>query len=605
MAQLSKIIVPDGESYDIKALGIPYGQVDGTSTSTVYTAQIPNITEYYDGLTILLKNGVVTSAANFTININGIGAKGVYSSMAAATRETTIFNVNYTLLLVYDSTRVEGGCWINYRGYNSDTNTIGYQLRTNSTVMKVSDTARYYKLYFTSADGTHWVPASVNSTNNATSARAVNQRPINPFGRIVYTSASTSYAAEANLAATTIWDQYNITLGYSFNRTGAALTLTTSLPVYIKCAPQSDGSAIMDADTPYVQALPSTDDGKIYIFLGVATSATAVELIPRHPVYYYKDGAIRQWTNAVAGLSSVAWDDVTDKPTFATVATSGSYNDLSNKPTIPSKTSDLTNDSGFITGYTETDPVFTASAAHGITSSDITAWNNKSDFSGSYNDLTNKPTIPTASTTNPSMDGTASYGSGTSYARSNHVHPTDTSRQATLVSGTNIKTVNSTSLLGSGNISVQPTLVSGTNIKTINNESVLGSGNITIDSDTALTDSEVEDAVDGALEWRSVTIAFTNTLHPEDFVLCYIYDVPNRDLLYDRQIGEITTPDGEVTVTIPETTYGIWVDPQGVSGEGDPTIDSGTDIVLVDHNMFAVNGDGTITYDHYDWNSQA
>lgn len=34
---------------------------------------------------------------------------------------------------------------------------------------------------------------------------------------------------------------------------------------------------------------------------------------------------------------------------LATVATSGSYNDLTNKPTIPSKTSDLTNDSGFIT----------------------------------------------------------------------------------------------------------------------------------------------------------------------------------------------------------------------------------------------------------------
>ena len=33
---------------------------------------------------------------------------------------------------------------------------------------------------------------------------------------------------------------------------------------------------------------------------------------------------------------------------LSTVATSGSYNDLSNKPTIPSKTSDLTNDLGFI-----------------------------------------------------------------------------------------------------------------------------------------------------------------------------------------------------------------------------------------------------------------
>lgn len=71
---------------------------------------------------------------------------------------------------------------------------------------------------------------------------------------------------------------------------------------------------------------------------------------------------------------------------------------LPSSTSIPSKTSDLTNDSGFITGYTETDPVFSASAASGITSSDITSWNGKSNFSGSYNDLTDKPTIPSAVT---------------------------------------------------------------------------------------------------------------------------------------------------------------------------------------------------------------
>ena len=38
--------------------------------------------------------------------------------------------------------------------------------------------------------------------------------------------------------------------------------------------------------------------------------------------------------------------------------------------------------------------------------------------------------VPTASTATPQMDGTGSYGSGTTYARGNHVHPTDTSRQA-------------------------------------------------------------------------------------------------------------------------------------------------------------------------------
>lgn len=53
-------------------------------------------------------------------------------------------------------------------------------------------------------------------------------------------------------------------------------------------------------------------------------------------------------------------------------------------------------------------------------------------------------------------------------------------KQDTLVSGTNIKTVNSTSLLGSGNVAVQPTLVSGTNIKTINGSSVLGSGDLVV-----------------------------------------------------------------------------------------------------------------------------
>lgn len=63
--------------------------------------------------------------------------------------------------------------------------------------------------------------------------------------------------------------------------------------------------------------------------------------------------------------------------------------------------------------------------------------------------------------------------------------------QPTLVSGTNIKTVNSTSLLGSGNVAVQPTLVSGTNIKTINNESLLGSGNISIQSGTPISTVQV------------------------------------------------------------------------------------------------------------------
>lgn len=61
------------------------------------------------------------------------------------------------------------------------------------------------------------------------------------------------------------------------------------------------------------------------------------------------------------------------------------------KPSIPSKTSDLTNDSGF------------------ITASDV-------------------PEGAAASSTVPKMDGTAAVGSETAFARGDHRHPTDTSR---------------------------------------------------------------------------------------------------------------------------------------------------------------------------------
>ena len=79
---------------------------------------------------------------------------------------------------------------------------------------------------------------------------------------------------------------------------------------------------------------------------------------------------------------------------LANVATTGNYNDLSHKPSIPSKVSDLTNDSGFAT---------TEYVDNGL------------DAMGEAIDA----------------------------------------KQDELISGTNIKTINGTSILGSGNIEIQ------------------------------------------------------------------------------------------------------------------------------------------------------
>ena len=185
---------------------------------------------------------------------------------------------------------------------------------------------------------------------------------------------------------------------------------------------------------------------------------------------------------------------------LATVATTGSYTDLLNKPTL---------------------------------------------FSGAYADLTGKPT------------NVSSFTNDAGYITSSALSPYLTSSTASstyqtiLVSGTSIKTVNGQSVLGSGNIQIdggvvsfntrtgavtlsssdvttalgftpydstnpggyitssalspyltsssaastyQPILVSGTNIKTLNGQSLLGSGNLSASSDIVETASTISSA---------------------------------------------------------------------------------------------------------------
>ena len=77
-------------------------------------------------------------------------------------------------------------------------------------------------------------------------------------------------------------------------------------------------------------------------------------------------------SGAQAGSTAVQPGDLHE------VATSGSYTDLTNKPTIPDALADLSADETHRT----------------VTDSEKEAWNSKSNFSGSYTDLTNKPNIP-------------------------------------------------------------------------------------------------------------------------------------------------------------------------------------------------------------------
>lgn len=465
-----------------KTSGIPYGECDSSSTSTVFTATVPGITSLYNGVCALLKNGVETSASGFTININNLGAKPVYNSMAtgndetptAPTRETTIFNINYTMLFVYSEDLVNGGAWICYRGYDSNTNTIGYQLRTNSGNLVAADTGYRYRIWLTSADGSKWVPINTSTATNATTARTLNTRKIDPFGPIVYNSTNGTTNANARPGVTTLWQQYTLTIGYSY-----VISLTAWDSVYLRCTPQTDGSVVMHDIT---QSLPSTNDGYVYIYLGQAYSATAMELRVEHPVYYHDGTGIRAWIGRA----------------------------------IPTKTSDLNNDSGFLTSAVTS---FNGSTGAVTYTAPVTSVNTKTGAvvlsASDVGALPSSTTIPSAATATPIMDGTGAVGSSSKYAKEDHVHPTDTSRQEALVSGTNIKTVNGNSLLGSGDL-------------------VIGGS-----SPTPMTDAEIEAAVSSVSVAHNITVSGSAASYTAD----------GRFVLSAATAGEIVRIQANGTIT--------------------------------------------------------
>ncbi len=74
-------------------------------------------------------------------------------------------------------------------------------------------------------------------------------------------------------------------------------------------------------------------------------------------------------------------------------------------------------------------------------------------FTGSYNDLANKPTIPAASTATPAAAGTATAGTSAAYARGDHVHPLQTSVSGSSGSCTgNAATATKATQDGDGNV---------------------------------------------------------------------------------------------------------------------------------------------------------
>lgn len=82
------------------------------------------------------------------------------------------------------------------------------------------------------------------------------------------------------------------------------------------------------------QKLSANASNTQYQVGGTGTVQTGAPDINYQSIVYIKDSK-EIWTHGQFYATAVTWSTITGKPSFATVATSGSYNDLNNRPTIP------------------------------------------------------------------------------------------------------------------------------------------------------------------------------------------------------------------------------------------------------------------------------
>lgn len=196
----------------------------------------------------------------------------------------------------------------NYSGYNEfdattngittsgDRNDPNYQNRMyySNPCLKSYAAGGRYTLTFTKNDS-YLLPITADDNKYSGQEKKYTSETFDPFGEIYYRNSSGAIAANAVIGNGTLYRQFLFDARYSFTGVlnGASSVMSAGKPVYIVCVPQSDGQVKLYSN-PLSFTAPTTNDGLLYILLGYSYNTYQIELLMHHPVYMYKNGAVRQ-----------------------------------------------------------------------------------------------------------------------------------------------------------------------------------------------------------------------------------------------------------------------------------------------------------------------
>lgn len=177
---------------------------------------------------------------------------------------------------------------------SGDANDGGYYVRRYYSDIKVGANKIFpYTMIMQNADG-RW--ESLVTSSNVESSKTRNTHGF-VLGQLLLMYANATYNENIALTSNQVWEFYGLLVDhrYSFNTENNATKGTTAAkPVYLVGSLGNDGLFYLDA-TWWTQTLPTTEDGKLYIYIGDAYDYYRMNFASYHPIYHYVNGMLREY----------------------------------------------------------------------------------------------------------------------------------------------------------------------------------------------------------------------------------------------------------------------------------------------------------------------
>lgn len=304
------------EYVENKTVGVAYGE----STTAAATAQkevtVPDISELNVGQIIIVKPTITSTVANSTLKVNDFPAYSMlYNGNAISTStDSIVWAANVPSWFVLDD--VSGTRYWRFAGHGLDSN-------STYTLNKLIDAGQYtagtgtyavtrYSILAEKPDGTWEKITSTASKYSTGTTKTVNTSGF-VLNQLRYYNTTTNIATGTLITTNTLEKQSaSINYAYSLN-CGTEPGWNIGDYIYLVETLGSDGLFYLDTTQWWSTSLPSTEDGKLYIHVGIAlttTDATGSFLMER-PIYYYKGGAVRLWSNVSGVNDGTNWTSLT------------------------------------------------------------------------------------------------------------------------------------------------------------------------------------------------------------------------------------------------------------------------------------------------------